>query len=121
MILPKFPKCSVSLSLTTSLVLHLLILTLILVGLVEMPALKEGAYPATKRSTQRTFFTQDKILYTGIARIIRTRLSLAPALLKANRQHKYTLCNIWGKNIEEVNTAEATLKGKKHYTSFELL
>lgn len=86
-----------------------------------MAALKEGAYLATKRSTQRAFFTQDKILYTGIARIIRTRLSITPALLKANRQHKYTLCNIWGINVEEVNTAKAMLKGKKHYTSFELL
>lgn len=58
---------------------------------------------------------------TNIARIIRTRFSIALALLKANRQQKYTLCNIWGKNVEEVNTAKAMLKGEKHYASFELL
>lgn len=83
--------------------------------------MKQGAYLATKQSMQRACSPQDKILQTGITRIIGTRLSKASALLKVNSQHKYTLCNIGGRRVEGENTAKTMLKGKKHSACSDLL
>lgn len=83
--------------------------------------MKKGAYLATKQIMQRACSAQDKILQTGITRIIGTRLSKASALLKVNSQHKYTLCSIWGRRVEWENTAKIGLKGKQHSVCSELL
>lgn len=83
--------------------------------------MKKGAYLATKQIMQRACSLRDKILQTGITRIIGTRLCKASALLKVNSQHKYTLCNIWGRRVEGENTAQTVLKGKKHSACSELL
>lgn len=83
--------------------------------------MKKGAYLATKQIMQRAWSAQDKILQTGIIRIIGTRLPKASALLKVNSQHKYTLCSIWGRRVEGENAARTVLMGRKHSACSELL